>query len=209
MYGIIFKTNLKTIIAVCFLWATLNLNAQENEKYRSLKLVIGAGYGHYFNNFTNVLDQDVINNRPEFFGKLLWRPEHRLGIGIESGYYLMYSTTRIQTDNGSSKLTSSLKVVPIFLTLSMNVVKHLDLNFATGWTSMIYFININKSKTNKVVGQTYSMSNFALGITYSIPLSKKIDLGSEIKYLNIGKTNDHHLSASVCMSYKLFRRKVN
>lgn len=197
------------ILAVCYILVSLNLFAQENEKYRSLNMVIGSGYGHYFNNFTNVLDQDVINNRPEFLGKLLWRPEHRLGIGIESGYYLIYATTRIQTDNGSTKLTSSLKVIPIFLSLSMKVSKHLDLDFGTGWASMIYFVNINKSKINKVVGQTYSMSNFSLGFTYSIPVCKKIDLGLEFKYLNLGKTKDHHVSASASLSYKLFNRKVN
>jgi hypothetical protein len=91
----------------------------------------------------------------------------------------------------------------------MKVSKHLDLDFGTGWASMIYFVNINKSKINKVVGQTYSMSNFSLGFTYSIPVCKKIDLGLEFKYLNLGKTKDHHVSASASLSYKLFNRKVN
>ena len=105
------------------------------------------------------------NDRPSFYGKLLWQPEYRLSIGIESGYYSMYSTTRIQTNNGSVKLTSRLKVVPIFLSISMNVINHLDINFGTGWVDMVYTVNPALSKAERVIGRAYSMSNYSAGFT--------------------------------------------
>jgi hypothetical protein len=208
MSDIISKYNIKLILAFCLFAVTVSLLAQNKEEVRSLKLTLSGGYGHYFNTFTNVSDQDIQNNRPAFSGKLLWQPEHLLRIGLESGYYFIYSTTRIQTDNSSEKLTSNLKVVPIFISLSMKVVNHLELNFATGVAYMIYSVNINKSKQNKVVGHTYSMSNYAAGFTYYIPIGKKFELGTEIKYMYLGKTDDHHVSALLNVSYKIKNWKV-
>jgi hypothetical protein len=208
MYGIIFKYRFRLIAALGLVAITTSLFSQNKDEVRSLKLTMGGGYGYYFNTFTNVLDQDVNNIKPAFYGKLLWQTEYRLRIGLESGYYFIYSTTRIQTDNKSEKLTSNLKVVPIFLSLSMKMTKHLELNFATGWASMIYVININKSTKNKVIGHTYSMSNCAAGFTYFIPLGKKIDLGTEFKYLYLGKTDDQHISVFLNVSYKIKNWKV-
>jgi hypothetical protein len=183
-------------------------HCQSQVKSRSINLILGGGLGHFFNTFTNVLDEDVRNDRPSFCGKLLWQPEHRLSIGIESGYYNMYSTTRIQTNIGAEKLTSRLKVVPIFLSLSMRVVNHLNINFGTGLADMIYTLNAAKTKSEKVVGTTYSMSNYTTGFTYSYPLGKKFRLGAEFKYLYLRKTDDSHVSLLLNISYKIFSWKI-
>lgn len=199
----------KTFWVSLFVWAaSLSLNAQEPDGYRWLKLTVGGGWGHYFNNFTNVSDNDIQNNRPALYGKLQWQPEYRLRVGMESGYYLIYSTTRVETTSGSEKLTTHLNVVPIFLSFSMKVARHLELNFGTGWASMIYAVNVNNSQKNKVVGHTYSMSNYTAGFTYIIPLGRRIDLGTEFKYLYLGKTNDYHISAFVNVAYKFKKWEV-
>lgn len=208
MCGIIFRYGLKLVPVIYLLVTSTSLSGQNNEIVRSLKLTIGGGYGHYFNTFTNVLDQDIKNNRPSFYGKIMWQPEHRLRIGIESGYYKLYSTTRVQTDNGSDKLTTDLSAIPVFFSFSMKTTKHLDVNFATGGALMNYSVIVNKSKKDKVTGQTFSMSNFAAGLTWYIPLGKRIELGTELKYLFIGKTNDNHLSAFLNFSYKIINRNI-
>lgn len=209
MCDTITKHNFRWILLLVILSSHTCLFGQEREVYRSLKVELGGGYGNYFNTFTNVSDQEVVNHRPSFCGKLLWQPEYRLRMGIESGYYMIYSTTRIETTNGSRKLTTNLSVVPIFLSLSMKVINHVELNFATGWADLIYTININKSKTDKVVGHTYSMSNYAAGISFTVPLGKKIDIGTAFKYMYLGKTEDSHVSGLITLSYKMVRWKVN
>jgi hypothetical protein len=200
---------MRTVLTVLLTFVLYNTFGQNAEITRHLKLVIGGGYGHFFNNFTNVLDEDVITNKPAFEGKLLWQPEHRLRIGVESGYYFMYSTTRVQTDGGSERLTTNLNVVPLFMSFSMKVVNNFELNFASGWASMIYVIQVNKSKKNKVVGHTYSMSNISAGCTYYLPLGKKFDIGAEFKYLYLGKTDDQYASLSINLAYKLVTWRRN
>lgn len=191
-----------------FIAMPVTLLSQTPESSRSLKLMIGGGIGNYINTFTNVLDEDVHNNRPAFSGKLMWQPEFRLRLGLESGYYFIYSTTRIQTVNGSEKLTSKLKVVPLFLSVSMKVINHLELNFGTGWAKMIYTVNTSTSKKDKVNGNTYSRSNYTAGFTYLYPLGEKLDLGMEFKYLYLGKTDDTSISALVTVSYKILQWKI-
>ena len=122
------------------------MSGQNEAKSRALKLTLGGGYGYYFNTFTNVLDENVKNSRPSFCGKLMWQPEYRLRIGFESGYYEIYSTTRIETVNSSQKLTTSLSVIPLFLSFAMKTTKHFDINFATGGAIMNYGVMVNKSK---------------------------------------------------------------
>ena len=209
MCDIITKRAFQLVLLILLLSSSLVSSGADQEKSRSVKLVLGGGLGHFFNTFTNVLDEDVVNNRPSFCGKLLWQPEYRLSLGVESGYYFIYSTTRIQTSIGSEKLTSRLKTVPIFLSLSMKVVKNLDLNFGTGWAAMIYTLNAAKSKSEKVIGTSYSMSNYTAGFTYSYPLGKKIRLGTEFKYLYLRKADISHVSLLVNITYKVFSWKFD
>lgn len=205
MFDITIKHTFQLILLILLMTCSHASYGQGLEKSRSIRLELGGGLGHYFNTFTNVLDEDVINNRPSFSGKLLWQPEYRLSLGIESGYYFLYSTTRIQTDIGTEKLTSRLKVVPIFLSLSMRLVNHLNINFGTGLADMIYTLNAAKTKSEKVVGTTYSMSNYTTGFTYSYQLGKKISLGAEFKYLYLRKTDDSHVSLLINISYNILK----
>jgi hypothetical protein len=208
MFDITINRIFQFILLILLILSALFSHGQGSEKSRSIRLELGGGLGHYFNTFTNVLDEDVKNNRPSFCGKILWQPEYRLSLGIESGYYFMYSTTRIQTDIGAEKLTSRLKVVPLFLSLSMRVVNHLNINFGTGLADMIYTLNAAKTKSDKVVGTTYSMSNYTTGFTYSYQLGKKISLGAEFKYLYLRKTDDSHVSLLVNISYNILKWRI-
>ncbi|MBI5010695.1 MAG: hypothetical protein HZB98_13850 [Bacteroidia bacterium] len=208
MSGTIFKYIKKHIVIVLLVINSISVFGHNEPGYRALKLTLGGGYGYYFNTFTNVFDEDVKNSRPSFYGKLMWQPEHRLGIGIESGNYEIYSTTRIESLSKIQKLTTSLNVIPLFLSLSMKTTKHLDLNIGTGAAIMNYEVIVNKSKKNRIEGQSFSLSNFTSGFTLHISLGDRLEFGSEFKYLFLGKTNDSHISAFLNFSYKIVNREI-
>ena len=184
------------------------MSGQYEARYRALKLTLGGGYGYYFNTFKNVFDEDVKNSGLSFCGKLMWQPEHRLRIGFESGNYEIYSTTRIETFSKIQKLTTSLSAIPFFLSFSLKTTKHLDLNFATGAAIMNYEVIVNKSKKNRIEGKTLSLSNFTSGFTWYTSLGDRFELGTEFKYLFLGKTQDSHVSAFLNLSYKIVNRKI-
>ena len=208
MSGTTYKFNKNYIAVVLLVINSISLFGQHEARFRALKLTLGGGYGYYFNTFTNILDEDVKNFRPAFYGKLMWQPEHRLRIGFESGNYEIYSTTRIETLSKIQKLTTSLNVIPLFLSVSMKTTKHLDLNFATGAAIMNYEVMVNKSRKNRIEGNTFSLSNFTSGFTLYIPLGDRFELGSEFKYLFLGKTHDSHVSGFLNLSYKIVNREI-
>ena len=196
------------LIALITGLSLFQLQGQDKPLFRSLKLTLGGGYGNYFNTFKNVLDEDVKNLNPSFFGRLTWEPEHRLKIGFESGYYMIYSTSRLEVGNTSRKLTTNMSAVPLFLVFGMKLTDHLDFDFSTGGAIINYNILTNNSKKNTVKGSTLSLADFAAGITWHIPLGKRFEIGSELKYMYLGKTADNHLSAFIDLSYRLVRKPV-
>jgi hypothetical protein len=198
MYATTFK-HLQPFLFVCGLMIFSTLaNAQDNKN--QLKLMAGLGCGHYFNTSFDIENEDIRNNNPNFNLKLLWQPEHRLRIGIESGYNTLYSTNKIQTDSGSLYLNSRLNIVPLFLTLSMQMYKHLEASFSTGYASLLY--NIDSDQMEAKTGNVMSKYNIAVGLLYNYPINNYLDIGSEIKYLYIGQTFDKQLSFSVNFSYR-------
>jgi hypothetical protein len=56
-----------------------------------------------------------------FSGRLLWRPNHLLAIGLQSGY-VTFSTEDLQAQSipGANQLRVSLTAIPIQLAISMN-----------------------------------------------------------------------------------------
>ena len=208
MSGTTYNISKNYIVLVLLVIQSISVFSQDDIKYRALKLTMGGGYGYYFNTFTNVYDEEVINSRPSFYGKLMWQPEHRLRIGFESGNYEIYSTTRIETFKKIQKLTTSLNVIPLFLSVSMKTTKHLDLNFGTGVAIMNYEVMVNNSKKSRIEGNTFSLSNFTTGLTWYISLGDRFELGSEFKYFFLGKTQDSHVSAFLNLSYKIVYREI-
>jgi hypothetical protein len=208
MSGTTIKYRIRISLLAILLIQGHSLAAQQKGESRSLTLTIGGGYGHYFNTFTNVLDKDIKNNRPSLYAKLMWQPEYLLGIGIESGYYEFYSTTRIETGSSIQKLTTNLNVIPLFLSFSVKATHHLKVNFATGLGLLDYTILVNKEKKGALSGQSLSMSDFTTGVSWFVPVGKRIEFGAEFKYMYLGKTTDHHVSAFLNLSYNIINRPV-
>lgn len=198
---------IRSLLAAVILMLTAGTLAGQSGS-RSLKLIVGTGYGHYFNTFTNVQDEDIMNNRLCISARLMWQPEHLVGIGFESGYYQFYSTTRIETGTSSQKLTTSMNVVPLFLCLSMKATPHFRVNIGTGGALMNYRIQTNKSAKGVMTGQVLSMADFTAGCSWFIPAGKRFEFGTEFKYIYIGKTSDHHVSAMLTVAYSIINREL-
>lgn len=195
----------KLVFSLILTMTLLKVNCQEQNNH--IKVIVGGGYGYYFNTFSNVSNDDIAIYKPNFSAKLIWQPEYKLRIGIESGYYPIYSTSKFQTDNNTIQLTTHLDVIPFFFNISMVLHKNLEASFATGWASMKYFISSKNGRRGSVTGSTMSKYNILVGLNYYLPIGKRIDIGTEVKYLYLGKTLDNHMSVTISMSYKIFSWK--
>ncbi|RPH27719.1 MAG: hypothetical protein EHM93_19085 [Bacteroidales bacterium] len=194
--------SIKKAIAISFFLLRLcSVNSQEASNH--IKLVLGGGYGHYINSLTNVSNNDINPNQPVFAAKILWQAEHRLRVGIESGYYGIYSTSRIQTDDKNIRLTTHFDVIPIFINISMVLHKNIEVSFSTGYAYMMYSISSKSKKRGPLTGSTMSRYNTVLGLQYNLPIGKRLEVGAEIKYFYLGKTFDTQMQATLNLSYKI------
>ena len=182
---------------VIFILLTLGLSASGQEMDTTLRLSIQGGFGwtHYNNNL--VIGHSSARNN--FFGgslRIMWEPEHRLSIGIETGYYKLYDVTLEPGDVGNAEMA----VIPLMANIRMKIVKGL---FITGGTGAAFLKSAVHTPGNPVTESTEnSYSNAQVSILYLFKLTEQFGIGSEAKIMWIDKTNDSFYSFQAIASYR-------
>lgn len=155
-------------------------------------LAIGVGWAHYYN--TLVIGKDEANtNSAGISLKFYWEPEHRLSLGLETGFYRLY---KVKSEAGQVTMSAA----PLLLNIRMRIVDHFYLSAGAGLAVMF----------NKVIGvgdkinsNVLSLSNYQFSGSYIYPLSKTWHVGGEFKVLNFGKTDDWMYTIQAVFAVKL------
>jgi len=124
--------------------------------------------------------------------RVMWHPDHRLRLGLESGYVPMYGY-RGQVNGLPSKVTVSS--VPVLLVWSMplawlsgterSLARRLSLAAGTG----AYFITSRLDYAGTVNGRTTSLGWMAAG-SYTQPINRTLRAAVELKWYNSVATDD-------------------
>ena len=182
---------------VIFVLSTLALPASSQKMDTTIRLSVqgGIGWTHYNNNL--VVGHSSVHNN--FWGgslRIMWEPEHRLSIGIETGYYKLYDVTLDPGDVGNAELA----VIPVMANIRMKIVKGL---FITGGTGAAFLLSAVHTPGNPVTESTVnSYSNAQVSILYLFKLTEQFGIGSEAKVMWIDKTNDSFYSLQAIASYR-------
>jgi hypothetical protein len=189
----------KIILLIACILSCIVLIAQSKQKSQThFSVNGGVGLIHYLN--TLQIDANLVNqNHIGFSFRVLWEPEHRLSLGLETGYYPFYQISKAPTKKNPLTGESGLTVIPILLHLRMRVVNNFYLTAGTGAA-------ILQSETT-ALGSTatsseLSLSDFQGSVLYLRPINRKMSWGGELKFLNIGKTEDFALSLQAIVAYK-------
>ncbi len=160
-------------------------------------LTVGAGWVHFVNNLEIGKDAAKINSLGVSL-KFFWEPEHLLSLGLETGFYRLYSLkSQSYTDLTGQASTSA---VPLFLNVRMRLVDHFYLTAGAGLTLLFNKVVGIGDKTTATI---LSMSNYQLSGSYIYPLSKHWLLGGECKVLYFGKANDWLYTIQAVCAFKL------
>jgi hypothetical protein len=160
-------------------------------------LTVGAGWVHFINNLEIGKDAADINSLGVSL-KFFWEPEHLLSLGLETGFYRLYSLkSKSYTDLTGQ---ASMSAMPFFLNIRMRVVDNFYLTAGAGLTLMF---NKVTGIGDKVTATILSMSNYQLSGSYLYPLSKHWLVGGEFKVLYFGKANDWLYSVQAVCAFKL------
>ena len=166
----------------------------------SLVLHIGGG-GSYYTAAVNIrpigLAGSIQRASAAATFRLMWYPNHRLRLGIESGYTNFYSYRVL---NGSVKGRVSLNAIPVLFIWSMPVVRRVNVYAGLG----TYILNTHLTYLGDVRSRAIALgTNFA--VSYTQPLSRLVGLAAEAKWMNAFETKDAALNLQVQMVWKFFQ----
>ena len=185
------------LLAIMCLGATGR--AQETDTTYALIAYGGVGYTRNISTF-DITPSGLQQNGFGGTLRIMWKPEHLLRIGIETGLTHVYhvKTENVQTAFGSTDFTSSLNAVPILLAFSMPLTDRLEAIIRTG---SFLLSSRTESFSSKVTTSTLSVG-FGVGLSYMAPLDTDWDIGGEIKWYHMDKFDDDNITLQVMVSFR-------
>ena len=189
-----------TLLAILLLAAgAAPLRAQEAVRPTTLSLEGGGGYTRF------LTDADIAGlSKSGFAGtvRLMWKPEHLLSLGLETGYQYLYSVelNNVATEFGTTNFNASMTTVPIMIAFAMRVTPEVRLRAATG----MYLL----SNTGEIFGDDLESSELSIGMgagaSYTVPIGERLSLGGELRYSYISKIQESSLGLQILLEYQLF-----
>jgi hypothetical protein len=128
--------------------------------------------------------------------RVMWHPQFLLSFGVEVGYTRRYSVKQ----SGDSAIDATSGAWPIFFVLSMSPAKRMLVNVGFGpviSTTSVTALGVVATPT------TGFSSGYMVSAAYLVPVSKKFDMGGELRFLRSDLYNDNLLSLQFTVAYRL------
>ncbi|HTQ27520.1 MAG TPA: hypothetical protein VMI35_05300 [Puia sp.] len=164
------------------------------EKKHHFAFYAGVGPNYYFNNIVT-FKQDVNSWNYSITGRFMWEPGSLLSVGLESGYYRLY-TVNISQPSTAHVSTSA---IPIQLVVSMKFLKDWYVNFNMGQSVLL-----NKAHADgysDVNATVVSLGDFAASVGYKYKFPSRFSVGAEAKAYLSTKDNDFNVALLVVAGY--------
>jgi hypothetical protein len=192
---------IKTLFTLGLVLFSLSLFAQQKDstkvRLNHYTLTVGLGWTHFVNNLENG-DENIKNDFAGASFKFFWEPEHRLSLGLETGYYKLFRVTNQVNQDTSVQIDRSL--VPFLLLVRMRIINNVYLGAGMG-ISLI--TNKASGAGQEITTKMNSLSNFELTGSYIYPLSKHWLVGGEMKVFHSGTLDDWLYSIQATFAVKL------
>jgi hypothetical protein len=192
---------LKTIFTIVLISLSLVVFSQQKDstkvRLNHYSLTIGAGWTHYINNLENG-DANMKNDFAGISFKFFWEPEHRLSLGLETGYNKLFRITNQVNQDTSVQIDRTL--IPFLLLVRMRIINNVYLGAGMG-------ISIISNKVSgagqEITTKMTSLANFELTGSYIYPLSKHWLVGGEMKVFHSGTLDDWLYSIQATCAFRL------
>lgn len=193
-------TDLRALIIVGIVFMSFPVwraSAQAKDTTYKIAVECGGGYG---------LSKDSMSQSVSRYGysgmlRIMWKPDHLLRVGLETGWLRIASINNEEVKNefGTVKLNATLTAIPVMTVFEMALWR---LNLYTGLG--YYYVMSTIGAEDEELTNTKWNIGFYLALAYKYPLSEKINLCSELKWCSIGELGKTILLAQVFVSYNLF-----
>ncbi|HEY2583088.1 MAG TPA: hypothetical protein VGI43_14855 [Mucilaginibacter sp.] len=181
----------KIIIGVLVIGCSTQAIAQTNNSSQSeehhFAFYGGLGPNFYFNNL--VVGKNLVNEfNYSIVGRFMWEPGHLLSLGIETGYYRLYTLdTPLPTQ---AHIANS--AIPLQIVVSMKFLKAFYFNLSMGQSILLNRVNsetFGNFDANKV-----SVADFTGTLGYRRPLNNRFFIGAEAKYFYSSSFVDENIA---------------
>lgn len=185
---------------IIFLLFSLYTKAQDinatTVKQHHFAVYLGIGPSYYFNNI--VTGKSLVHEFSySIDAKFMWEPEHFLSIGIETGYYRLYTAKASNPAN----VDIATVAVPIQTVISMRLIKAFYFDFALG-PSLVYN-NVHTDQYGDFNGRAVSLADLSGALEYKVDLKNRFKIGLATKFFYSSHSNDKNLALLVRFGYKL------
>ena len=187
------KKKLALGLLIClFSFGAIAQSMSNDKKKRHFVVYGGLGPNFYFNNL--VLGKDQVNVlNYSFVGRIMWEPEYRLSLGLESGYNRLYTMR-------SSDVHIINSSIPIQAVVSIKFLKSFYGNFSYGRSILLN--KVSSSTYGNLDATAVSLADVTLTVGYKRKLNDRISLGTELKFYHASKANDENLALVFMCGYQ-------
>ncbi|WP_460976820.1 hypothetical protein [Spirosoma knui] len=175
----------------------------------NLVLIGGCGVAYYGAQLgvPSTLDRVIFKRfgTPLTF-RAMWYPDHRLRIGLETGWTPMYS---YQGASANQPAGVSVSAIPVLLVFSMplawlsgterSLARRLSVTGGPG----AYLIQSELNYEGRVTSNRLSVGWMAAA-AYTQPISRQFRLATEVKWLNATATDDANFSLQLQLVWRAF-----
>jgi hypothetical protein len=199
VYSILRITKIFIGVLICYCsihQATAQNKITTEKKDRRYTVYGGVGPSYYFNNLA-VGKDGVHAYGYSVVGRFMWEPEYFLSLGVETGYFRLY-TADYATSTNSAHVSNA--VVPIQLIISMKFLKNYYCNFSMGQSILIN--KVTTTAKGNFDATTVSLGDFGLTVGYRHTMSERIFLGTELKGYYASKLDDKNIALAFMCGYR-------
>jgi hypothetical protein len=185
------RISLRIFCIVCGLLVTTGLHAGvPGDSTFKLVAYVGGGLSRYISvaGTPSGMSTDVSKTGPAATVRVMWRPEHLLSVGLETGWTKLYSYK--STSGPPAQVYYSQ--VPLYLVWCMRFWEELNIFGGYGYSR----VNTNMDFEGNVNIGTWSMG-WVAACSYEQPLSKTMGIAAELKYINAVESQDGAITLQV------------
>lgn len=163
--------------------------AQDSTRTSKFSVFASVGPNLYINNFDQ-FKKFVDGSNYSLALRVMWEPEHRLSIGLKTGYYRIYTVNFTGVNSGKFTLTA----IPIQPFITMQLFKGFYAFYGMG--PSLYFNKITSSAGELLNDSFLSLADISTGIGYLRRLKNKVSFGAEAEYFHSSKSDENLITVS-------------
>jgi putative flippase GtrA len=170
--------NLIIIFSTCLITSRSIAQTEQNQtaKYHHFAVYAGVGPSFFFNNLV-AFKNDVNPLGWEFSARFMWEPRGSfLSLGIETGYYHLYSASSTEPINAKAIISS----IPIQFVVSMKFSHKIYANWSMG-QSIQYNKVVAPDNSNNFNNHVTSLADFSATVGYRFIQKERISYAAEFK----------------------------